>query len=427
MNILRFFFFLPLLLCSVLLSARVVEVKDSVRAEEPVVWSEDFSSAPASTSPQTGNISFNNRTFQVLNGYISTAEDLFGADNQCVILKTNGVSGNNVFDQVASFTTPLMPDCQEVRFKIKKKANSFKEFPQIYLAILSDEPGKAWTRVQTATIKYSVDNETWLDMEWKDFESLIYTDDSYTITFSVTFSAKNRYIRWCAQGATGAQVYIDDIEIVCKPWIYSTHEETVWDYTQSVNVGDLGIVCRDKAIESGNYEGVEFYRVAYRVGTATNPTDLVVEQVENLEAGVPYIYYATATQMSWDESGEAVATAGTSNGLHGTLTGITDGNQLNGKWVFYNNQLMQIGDASCIMGANKGYIDMSEVCEQSEATLVPGRKMMSVNRSGSVTTGTNGEIGTLYSSYTHRILRRGNRLVILQGDKMVDILGNVIR
>ena len=192
------------------------------------------------------------------------------------------------------------------------------------------------------------------------------------------------------------------------------------DETRSVSANTYGTLCLPRAVKAGEFSGAEFYRILYREGDAAAPTALILELVESLEAGMPYIYFTTDTEMSWFLSGPS-GTAGNENGLVGTLTKIEDSNILQGKWYISNNEICQIGE-KCTLAANRAYIDMSLVPTQAQATPVPGRKQIRLGQPGTATF-----IPLHHISNTADKILLNNTILIQRENHLYDMQGRVVR
>ncbi|MCQ2310371.1 MAG: hypothetical protein MJZ64_01295 [Paludibacteraceae bacterium] len=367
--------------------ARSIVVKDSTMSVTTESWSEDFSEAQGTSY---GNLTYthNDHSWQLVNGIVGSTNNMFGSGNNCAIIRANTGSSTNA----ASLTSERIPCLSEVQFKVKKD-NVKKNDEKVRLYVYVSTNGNKWSMVgDTKTAdKYSagyIDNAGFQNDTWDNIQLYIPTNAAASSTiFSVRLATPTDcYVRWEAvrSGSTNYNVYIDDVTFIHHTWSYSSHEEEKWDMQQTATEGDIGIVCRPKNVPANAYRGVEFYQIAYREGSAMAPTNLVVEQVEDLIAGMPYIYMATGSAMLWDEEGDEALVAGNRNGLYGNLDEITDGKILENTWVIYENALMQVGEG-CSMGSNKGYIKMDEVPEQSAGIGVSERKLLSISPRGETT------------------------------------------
>ncbi len=401
--------------CAGTMFARPIMVRDSARSTEPVVITEPFESVYATIG--YGDITYRGAiTWQLKSGNVTSSYSMFGAGNNCAILKDNGQIAAAT---AASLTSEKIQGLREVRCKMKRSS-----------------------ALSSMTIYISADQNKWLDITdkypitviWdggsanfskKDLNDkvggLIPTSTSSTYTFSITLPRDTDvYVRWIACDAKDQYAFIDDVELVTYPWVYSQHEEDIPDYTRSTDADhQIGIVCWPQAVYKNDYAGATFYEVAYRVGTADQPTDFVVSEVEDLEAGVPYLYIASGSAITADGHGESVATAQHRNGLYGALTKIDNPEILGNKWVLFQNELWQIApSSSASIKANSGYIDMTEVPEENTFTPVPGRQYRSISGHGFVAD----EREVRMPTNKNKILLDGEVVIIRDGQRY-DILG----
>ena len=85
---------------------------------------------------------------------------------------------------------------------------------------------------------------------------------------------------------------------------------------------------------------------------------LKVVQVEDMEAGKPYLFLPSESQLSLTYYGSTVVnTPGSENGLVGSFTGM---DVAPGYYLLSNNTIVLCGE-NCNIAANRAYIDMSEV------------------------------------------------------------------
>lgn len=129
-------------------------------------------------------------------------------------------------------------------------------------------------------------------------------------------------------------------------------------YTRTVTAGAWGTICLPNDVAADDYSGVKFYSIAGK-DKAENPTSITLQEVRELEAGVPYIFQANedATKLVAAYGKQNVATAGHYNGLTGSL----EGQEVDeGKYLLSGGKIVLCG-TRCSIGANRAYIDMSQV------------------------------------------------------------------
>ncbi|MBQ4508092.1 MAG: DUF4465 domain-containing protein [Paludibacteraceae bacterium] len=145
--------------------------------------------------------------------------------------------------------------------------------------------------------------------------------------------------------------------------------------------GRMGTICLPWASDS--YKGATFYRILYKQLYEGEPYNITLEEVTQLEPGVPYIFVPEAEEIKvfYQKSSEE-STPKNMNGLYGTFEQIQDhdagslGNQLEGNYIVYENKFHRCAD-NCSLAANRAYIKMDEVPEEGTAGApapVPGRR-----------------------------------------------------
>ena len=148
---------------------------------------------------------------------------------------------------------------------------------------------------------------------------------------------------------------------------YTVAMPIVDGYTRSVTTGNYGTICLPYAVAADDMAGADFFSIAGKVlGSDGNAESIVLNTVTELEAGMPYIFCATSDTLAVAFSGEAVTEAGQSNGLIGTLVG-QDVDE--GMYMLTDN-IVQLCGTGCSIGANRAYIDMTQVPVYSEAVGV---------------------------------------------------------
>lgn len=131
-----------------------------------------------------------------------------------------------------------------------------------------------------------------------------------------------------------------------------------------------GTICLPYA--SSSFTGATFYEVS-----SLNPAEgLWLDQLAagtQLVAGKPYIFQATATEITVTYTGEAATTpqAGV-NGLTGTFSDIAAGGVLVNNYIIANNAVW-VANANNTLPANRAYINAAQVPAKQQAEI-PGRR-----------------------------------------------------
>ena len=144
------------------------------------------------------------------------------------------------------------------------------------------------------------------------------------------------------------------------------------DYTRAVTENQWGTICLPNA--SSSFTGATFYEVS-----SLDPAKgLWLDQLAagaQLEAGKPYIFQATATEIAVVYTGAAKSDpiAG-ANGLTGTFTDIAaaEDGVLVGNYIIAQNAV-HVATASNDLPANRAYINASVVPSKVQA-VIPGRR-----------------------------------------------------
>ena len=168
-------------------------------------------------------------------------------------------------------------------------------------------------------------------------------------------------------GSTNNSAYIQNITIeYCEPEILRD-ELTVEHYTT---------ICLPKTIPAKAYTGATFWNIENK----TTMTDgrlssiTIVQHEGDLEAGVPYIMYNTASEFKCYQTGEAVDAPEGNNGLVGVFEDTPFDNVADdaeaaqrGIYIISDGTLYLCGN-NCGVYANRAYIKNSEIEDQSAQT-----------------------------------------------------------
>ena len=161
-----------------------------------------------------------------------------------------------------------------------------------------------------------------------------------------------------------------------KGTLYAKWKEDA--YTRTVTNGNYGTICLPKG--SKQTSGAIFYELAYK-----DARYVYLDQVTTLEAGVPYIFKATSSQLKVVYNTTEVTVAGNHNGLYGTFEDILDAatgdpnNVLEGNYLLVSNTIKKCG-GNCKVLANRAYIKLEEI--PNSASAAPGRNRVSMKYEG---------------------------------------------
>lgn len=209
-------------------------------------------------------------------------------------------------------------------------------------------------------------------------------------------------------------------------WKDATVQPLNWEEVRNgLTAGNYYTMCLDKAVL--HIQGASIWKV---LSKAQNGTDIILEEVGALplEAGRPYLFYASADKLEVVYTGDAVEAPvndDANNGLVGSFTKeeieITTNYD---NYILYNNQLYYVNSLAYV-GANRAYLDMTQVPDYSAANPAPGRRRVTMHTNGTqVATGMD-EVN-VYSETAVKMLMDG-QLFILRGEKMYDTTGRLVK
>ena len=179
-------------------------------------------------------------------------------------------------------------------------------------------------------------------------------------------------------------------------------------YTRSVTLDHYGTICLPYG--STEYSGATFFEIAYQ-----ETGKVYIDEVVELEAGVPYIFQAKSATLTVTCEGEAVADAGSANGLYGTFTEIADvaAHTSNEGYILTNNSI-RLCEANCKVPANRAYIVLDEIStEQTPAPVNRRRISMSVHGEN----GTTGLDNIMTTDAPVKAIENGQLIIIRNGEK----------
>ena len=232
------------------------------------------------------------------------------------------------------------------------------------------------------------------------------SEDSYLIgARTFLYNAENNWFRNFGTSNAGNQNY-SDMPTVTAP-VYATGDIT---YTRNVT-NKYGTICLPYA--SASTTGAYFYRVAGK----EEGSKVYLESVDALEAGVPYIFEATAGTITVTCQGEAVDAPQNddANGLIGTFTNETE--VPDGMYILYQGAFCTSDNPANPnkVNAYRAYLNMNAVTGDAPQQM-PGRRYIGMDVEGeNEATGfeniTNGENTTI------KVIENGQLIIIRNGVK----------
>ena len=199
------------------------------------------------------------------------------------------------------------------------------------------------------------------------------------------------------------------------------------DYTEvrnGLNAGEYYTMCLDKAVTA--VQGGIIWRV---LSKAQSTSDIILEEVElPLEAGRPYIFFATASTLQVAYTGDAVlapVTDDDNNGLVGSFSQAHIDN-VNTNYIIYNNELYYVNTDNVYVGEHRAYLDMTGVppySNEPQQGNAPRRRVTMAVHGPQVATG----MDALNASDAPVKVLINGQLFILRGEKMFDAKGQLVK
>lgn len=178
-------------------------------------------------------------------------------------------------------------------------------------------------------------------------------------------------------------------------------------YTRAVTNGNYGTICLSRA--AATIEGATMYRIVG--GNASE--GITIEEVASMEAGKPYIFQASADQLTVTMTGPR-AEVQEANGLVGNL-GATAMDVPTDAYVLKNNLLYLVNSAVTI-APNRAYINMSAITSIAPA---PGR----IRRVIAVENQATGVESLQPSAFSLKKVLMNGQLFILRDGQLYNVTG----
>lgn len=150
------------------------------------------------------------------------------------------------------------------------------------------------------------------------------------------------------------------------------------NYTRAVTSDDFGTICLPYG---GKIKGATLWEFVQAVQDENgNITKVLLGSVDKLQAGVPYIFQATASEIAVYCDATVADEAGVSNGLHGTFDDNTK--VAAGQYILSGGALCEVlVDNAVTVDANRAYVVLSEV-PTATVEQVPGRRYIGMGVQG---------------------------------------------
>jgi hypothetical protein len=249
------------------------------------------------------------------------------------------------------------------------------------------------------TLVGTVDNNCkWMWNEEKGYYTTNTSGTIRTFLYRVGYNFKNYGASQAGQEDVNGNY--SELPVVTAP-VYTTGDVT---YTRATTAGKFGTICLP--FGSTNYTGATFYEF---VGSETGKVYL--GSVTTLEAGVPYIFEASAAEVAVYGDGTTAATPGENNGLVGTFTDATEVTV--GNYILFNNAICEV-TATCWVNANRAYLVMSEVPTEPVQQM-PGRRYIGLDVHGE--NGTTDLDDIMTTGTPVKAIENGQLIIIRNGEK----------
>ena len=186
-----------------------------------------------------------------------------------------------------------------------------------------------------------------------------------------------------------------------------------------LTVGDFGTICLPYG--ASKVEGATLWEFVQAVTDENgNVEKVLLGSVNKLEAGVPYIYQATASTLAVYCNATGADEAGASNGLYGTF----DDNTVvaSGDYIVYDNALCP-SDGTAKVNANRAWVVISEV-PTATVEPVPGRRYIGMGVTGENAATAVDNITT--GAEVVKAIENGQLIIIRNGEKF-NVQGQLVK
>ncbi len=255
------------------------------------------------------------------------------------------------------------------------------------------------------------------------------TTEAYVNTFAITdgeavitgsagpalrynYASDQLRFRYYKSGQQAIQLYK---KVVVEPEPQYTEVRT------GLTAGWYYTMCLDKAVTA--VKAGSIWKV---LSKAANGNDVILEEViGTLDAGRPYIFRAAASTLEVAYTGDAVLAPLTegNNGLVGSFSQVKIAQSEN-NYIIYNNALYFVNTDNVYVGANRAYLDMTDVPNYVPSTPAPGRRRVTMTVYNEQTaTG----MDALNATDAPVKMMINGQMYILRGEKMYDVTGKLVK
>jgi hypothetical protein len=257
-------------------------------------------------------------------------------------------------------------------------------------------------------------NNSLLEAENYDLNNAKWTITIENGSYSIVAAAGNKTVMQYNSGSTLFSCYGSATQKPVKIYVQKV-------YTREVTADNYGTICLPQA---GTITGATLYEI----GSYENEMIYVDEVLSGeLEAGKPYIFQATATELNVTYTSAVVEeTAGHANGLYGFYNLSNENATYNipedaGNYILYSNQYWLVKGRAAYIANYRAYIKIGAI--QSKAAA-PGRRRVAMAVNGEqVVTG----IDALNASEQPVKMIIDGQLFIIRGEKMYNANGQLVK
>lgn len=187
-------------------------------------------------------------------------------------------------------------------------------------------------------------------------------------------------------------------------------------YTRNVTNGNYGTICLPRA--SKTIIGATMWRAVDK-----NTEGVVIEQVNQMEAGVPYFFQATANQLKVEMQG-ATEDAKSANGLVGYINveGLKHHVlQAPNHYVLSQNQLYYV-NSDVYLPTNYAYVNVNDIASLAAVAGMPRRTMSLPGRENTTTS-----LDAIEGTSTPTKVMKDGQIYIMHNEQMYNLLGTIVK
>lgn len=186
--------------------------------------------------------------------------------------------------------------------------------------------------------------------------------------------------------------------------------------------GSYGTICMPYGVKAEDRSGAKFYSIAGKTKDGEKVNAIYLEEVTgDLAAGQPYIFMATAKEMTCTCSTDNEKDAQTENDLVGTYK-VLDVPEGENNYILKDNKIYKRGSQNWKIAANRAYIKMDKVDDYNPSSSAPARTIK-IGVSDDGTTGIGGVTvendGEYYNLQGQRVAAPSRGIYIVNGKKIV--------